>query len=333
MIFFSIGIDYRRAPLEQREAAYRSRGEIIDYWRRVGFGRAAVLTTCNRIEVYRTAKSLDEAVALQEAFRYRFKDYFKDAYVRYGDQEVLKHGLRLACGLESQLKGEYQIIQQLERWSSQKGFPKPLKSLWSRIIKDAKKIRGEAGLNDETVNIAGLLFSDLKEHITFSEETKIVVIGTGKVAELIAQKRPELGCFIFVARKRRSKARRLARLAGGEALLPEEISERLITADAIVCATSSPHYVLSLRNFNKALKRRNRPLYIYDLAIPRRIPFINVKDLDDLILKHSRDKNFTELLSRAEELIEKKVFKYKESIDVCNYTNRYASQPACYQAG
>ncbi len=111
MTFYLIGIDYKTVPYEIREAAYRIQRHIIEYWRR---SKAAVLITCNRIEIYGVAPSRSEAKSLTEGFRHHFGNYFKDAYAYYGREEVFKHGLRLACGLESQLKGEIQILHQLE---------------------------------------------------------------------------------------------------------------------------------------------------------------------------------------------------------------------------
>ncbi len=340
MTFFVIGIDHKTTPLKIREAAYRSREEIGLYWQRLDPGRTALLTTCNRIEIWGAAADLREAAALCRIFRRRFSEYFKGAYIKYGREDVLRHGLRLACGLESQLRGEYQIMQQLEAWHYKADLPSPLKEVWRSIIGSAGKIREEAGLNNKGMDIAGLLFDDLEKKAAINKDTEIVVIGTGKIAQLIARKRPKDAKLVFVARKNWSMAKKLARLSEGEALLPDDIGKRLITATALVCATSSPHYVITNAHFNDAAKERNTPLYIYDLAIPRdvepgvkKVSFAIIKDLDELILGSSTNKSNTERLNLAEELIERDTLIYKENRDVYDRTFGHQAEPACYQAG
>ncbi|MEE8360446.1 MAG: hypothetical protein V3S04_05905 [Candidatus Omnitrophota bacterium] len=337
MTFFVIGVDHRTTPLKTREAAYRSRQEIGLYWQRLNPGRTTLLTTCNRVEVWGMAGDLREAAALCKTFRYRFNDYFKDAYIWYGREDVLRHGLRLACGLESQLRGEYQIMQQLEAWFCKEDLPSSLKEAWRSIIGSAGKIREETGLVEEGINIAGLLFDDLEKKAAINKYTEIVVIGTGKIAQLIARRAAKDVKLVFVARKNRSRAKKLARLSGGEVLLPDDIGKRLITAKALVCATASPHYVITRSHFMEGAKRRSEPLYIYDLAIPRdvapgvgKVSFAIIKDLDELILSSSTNKNNIERLNLAEEHVEKAALIYKESRDVYNRTLGHQAQPACY---
>ncbi|MFH1752889.1 MAG: hypothetical protein ABH875_01780 [Candidatus Omnitrophota bacterium] len=318
MTFFVIGIDHKTASLKTREAAYRSRKEIGLYWQSLNPGRTALLTTCNRMEVWGVASDLGEAAALCGIFKCRFREHFKDAYIKHEREDVVRHGLRLACGLESQLRGERQIMQQLDAWIATADFADPLKELWRAIIGSARKIREEAGLNEEEINIAGLLFDDLKQKIAVGKDTEIIVIGTGKIAQLIARGRPKDGRLIFVARKKRSKAKRLARISGGTALLPEEIERHLIAADALVCATSSPHYVITPAYFKEIARFRTKPLYIYDLAVPRdvapgvgKVSFAIIKDLDELTLGSSTNKDLLRRLNLAEELVDRTVIASK----------------------
>ena len=130
MTFFIIGVDCRTTPLKIREAAYRSREEIGLYWQRLHPDGAALLTTCNRMEIWGITEAPGEAWTLCNTFRHRFNDYFKDAYIKEGREDVLRHGLRLACGLESRLRGEYQIMQQLEAWLYRADLPVPIKKIF-----------------------------------------------------------------------------------------------------------------------------------------------------------------------------------------------------------
>jgi len=341
MISYLIGIDYKRASLVQREEAYRLRHKMAEHCRQANPGKSAVLTTCNRIEVYGVASNRSEAAVFAKSFKDTFKGPLKNAYILYGNDSVFRHGLRLTCGLESQVRGEPQIMRQLETWFGRSDFPIHLEEMWSLIIQAAKDIRKKSGLDRGVVDIADLVFGDLKTHLAFGKSAEVIIIGTGKIAALIADKKPKFAHTVFVARKKHSRAKELAGLAGGDLLSYEEFPGRLISADAIISATYSPHYILTAHSFLEVAKVRKRLLYIYDVAVPRdvapevdEIPFAVIKDIGDLtdrFYKGSRD--IARRLESASELAEGITFAYKESKDVKDYTAWYKAQPACNNTG
>jgi len=342
MTFYLIGIDYRTAPIEVREAAYRLRKEIIRYWQSANPGRVAVLVTCNRLEIYGIANNLYEASKLYRSFKVCFENISEYTHLLYGRDEILRHGLRLVCGLKSQIRGEFQIMEQLETWFRKDDFPEALKDIWGYILKMGAIIRRQAGLDkDRVIDASDLVFNDLSQNICLSEDTKIMVIGTGKVASLIAHRKDRIGHLIFVARKKRVEAESLANISGGEALLRQDMPAYLNTIDAIISATSSPHYVLTMKSFAEALNRRSKVLYVYDLALPRdvspevdNLPFVRMRNLDDLTTDFSKRKSdIDKSLAITTKLIEDKIVEYKEHIDVKEYKAWNASQPACLQAG
>jgi len=342
MIFYLIGVDYKTAPLEVREAAYRLRKEIIGYWQSANPGRVAVLVTCNRLEIYGVANNLYEASEFHRSFKACFENISNYAHLLYGKDEVLRYGLRLICGLKSQIRGEFQIMEQLETWFRKEDFPEALEDIWGYILKTGAIIRRQAGLNkDRVVDASDLVFNDLSQNICLSEDTKIMVIGTGKVASLIAHRKDRIGHLIFVARKKRVEAESLASISGGEALLRQDMPAYLNIVDAVISATSSPHYVLTMNSFAEVLNMRSKVLHVYDLALPRdvspevdNLPFVRMRNLDDLTADFSKRKSdIDKNLAIMTELIEDKIAEYKEYVDVEEYKAWNASQPACLQAG
>ncbi|NQT46070.1 MAG: hypothetical protein HQ593_01150 [Candidatus Omnitrophica bacterium] len=341
MISYLIGIDYSTASIEERERAYRLRRRIEAYWRFVNPGGVAVLTTCNRIEIYGISSSRGEAEAFGILFRQKFKSCFKNGYVIYGDNGLFAHAIRLACGLKSRIKGEPQIVEQLEVWLDHKSFPGPLKSILSRALESGKEVRARSGIDRNKVDIADLVLNDLGMEVASGRRAKVLVMGTGKIASLIAEKQPGSVYIIFAARKKLAKAKRLAKLAGGEAILYEEIDRYLDSADAVVSATSSPHRVLAARNFASAIKTRRTPLYIYDLAMPRdvapdihKIPFVVMRDVEGLIERfYRKESGITRSLELASKLIGSKIAEYKESTGVKEYTDWHTAQPIGIEAG
>ncbi len=290
MYFYLIGIDYKAAPFGQRENLWRDFTRVSEFWRSsVGPQGAVLLRTCNRIEIYGLAANADEAFAAIGRFKKAFADFFGSSYVKYTQREVLHHALRLACGLESQLKGELEITEQLRLWVARPDFPAGLKGLWEEVFSLSGLIRQASGLDKDIPNIAEIVFFDAEKFIGRERTAKIIVAGTGKIARLLAGHRPLSWQLQFVAHKNFSKAAYLAKESEGEVFSFRDLPQLLIDADVLISATASPHYILGKRDFEHLPDNRKQPLFIYDLALPRDIePAVSenhrvfLQDLDDL---------------------------------------------------
>ena len=324
MILYLIGIDYKLAPLAIRESIYKARKEILDFWQVKGEERAA-LFTCNRIELYGISENIFSAANTIKLFRAKFPDIFERFYVKQGNLEVIEHALRLACGLESQIAGEKEIAAQLNSWVRQNSFPLILRKIWSEVLARAEDIRIKSGLKEARLNIATIIFNDL------SKQREIVIIGTGKIAFVLAENRPSWANLHFVARKKHKSATRLARQSGGRAVLLDELERLLLNVDVVISATKSPHYILKKRYLMSLAAKRKRPLYVYDLAVPRdiepdagAIPGIFLKDLDDLdlIFKH-HNQGLDSYIKKAELLILHHIFEIAGQIKEKNHAYSY----------
>ncbi len=288
MYFYLTGIDHKRAPIDARDQIYRTRKAISDFWAAGGPYGSAVFVTCNRIEIYGVAMYADDAFGRLNCFAEAFPDFAQYAYIKYGETEVFHHALRLATGLESQIKGEGQIVAQLNRWRrdiSSRG----LNDLWDKAISISEKIRRASRLDEDSDNLAVLVFEDICKRLETRQTYEAIVLGTGKVAELFARHCPPEARVRFAAHKHYKKAEELAASAGGEALHLEDLPGAIAKTDVLICATSSPHYVVNKSHLRALDAERGHPLYIYDLAIPRDVePQITAVDgiflqnLDDL---------------------------------------------------
>lgn len=324
MDLYLIGIDYRSAPISLREPLYRRGNEIASFWNTVA-KEAAVLFTCNRIELYGVSEDIFQAAGIIKSFKERFPQVFEISYVKNGVDEVIEHSLRLSCGLESQIIGEEDIVKQLKSWIKQDSFPYILKKIWEEVLTKAQEVRVKSGLKGVKNNIATVIFKDL------GKQKEIVVIGTGKIAQLFSENKPDRINLHFVARKKHKRARQLARQAGGRAILFDDLRDVFLSADAVISATKSPHYVLKKRYFSGIIPKPKSLLYLYDLAVPRDIepeisdlPGIFLQNLDDLdrIFKQ-HNKGLSESIKKAELLILHHIFeiagKFREATNAYSY--------------
>jgi glutamyl-tRNA reductase len=270
MIFYLIGVGLSRAPYYLQERIFRDRGRISDFWSPKASRQAAVLITCNRLEIYAVAGDLAEYIRTVMLFKSRFGYLFRAraAYVKAGKKEIFAHALRLASGLDSQLKGETQILEQIRAWVKGGLLPALIKDLWEDIIPLAENIRQETGLDDEKRNIASAVYEDLARRVPDKKLFEIIVVGTGRVAELLAEYRPARARVYFAAHKKYKRAKHLAWQTGGRALRLKDVRGRLPAATALISATSSPHRIFSADYIAHAATNRKGLLYLYDLARP-----------------------------------------------------------------
>ncbi len=333
MILYLIGIDYKRVPLSIRESIYRNRKEINDFWQDVE-EEVAVLFTCNRIEVYGIFEDLFSVNRSICLFQNRFPQAFETAYVKEGTNEVIQHALELSCGLKSQIVGEKEILEQLKSWLRQSSFPLLLKDVWYKVLTYAQDIRFKSGLNEVKNNIARIIFKD----VSLKGQKDIIVIGTGRIAQLLAENKPPEVNLHFVSRKRHSRARQLARYSGGKAILLKDLPNMLLKADIVVSATASPHYVLKKKYLSR---RKNKLLYLYDLAVPRdiepevgNIEGVILKNLDDLdIFFKQHNQHLSLYTQKVQFLIDKSVEILKEEVDECLHQSGCTAQPTFIKTG
>lgn len=285
MNFYLIGINYKSAPINVRDEVQRNKKAISDFWLKYNPGSFAILATCNRLEIYIFLESYDESFDIIQDFLDNFPMFSRYAYLINGKDLVFHHAVRLAIGLESQIQGEQQILEQIKEWRTDNSFPYHLKELWDKAIFVSREIRAASGLNKDNVNIATLVLSDLERKLSLKQRYEIVIIGTGKIAQILSEYKLPKANYTFLANKNYKRAVQLARLTNGKSMFLKDLNGLLVKADALICATSSPHYILNKSNFDKNILRRKSPLYIYDLAIPRDVD-PQVGDIEGICLQN-----------------------------------------------
>ena len=323
MNFYLIGVDYRSAPPEIRQKFYRKRREIESFWSGIIGLDTAMLVTCNRFDINITAREEKEIIASLELFRKEFPEFYLHSYFKNNAGEVFSYGLSLACGLESQLKGEYQILEQLKVWLKNERFPKSLFEFWSKVIETADEIRQKSGLSSNSINIAKLFFEDLSSLNLSNANLEVAVVGTGKVARLLVEEKPRNISFSFISHKNRLRAEVLANQVNAKVVSFNQLKDVISNSDVLVGATSSPHIILKSGDIPESVLQRDKPLYIYDLGFPMNVAKelgdrknIILRNLDDLVLSRKNSNNyFQSNLNLAKYLIEEasKANEYIES--------------------
>ncbi len=275
-----IGITHHQAPVELREKVAFTRKYLPAYYRylcRDAVLEAVLLSTCNRSEIIvgcRNAESAKVQVA-------RFLDkYFavpaslSRSFFTLTGAAAYRHLGQVASGLQSAVIGETYILGQMKRALQQAqtcgAAGNFLTSSINRSLRLGRAVREKTVISRGAVSVPQSAVV-LAEQVAGSLRNKnIILIGTGKISINTGKYIVKRGGKItWIANRTFDRARQAARQLGAQAVRLDKLAEYLCQADMVFSATASPHYILRADRLEKALGTRNKPLIIFDLAVPR----------------------------------------------------------------
>lgn len=293
MQLYAFGLNHQTAPLAVREqVAFNADGmenALRDLVENGGAKEAAILSTCNRMELYCNAGQPDHAIDwLAQYHQLPRKDLEPYLYTLPRELAV-KHSFRVASGLDSMVLGEPQILGQMKqavRQAEQAGtMGFLLHKLFQRTFSVAKDVRTQTEIGANLVSMAAAAVRLAERIFPSISEQRVLFIGAGEMIELnavhFAARNPK---HITVANRTLDRAQTLARRINGTAITLAELPEQLAQHDIIVTCTASQLPILGKGMVERALKlRKHKPLFIVDLAVPRDVE-AEVAQLSDVFL-------------------------------------------------
>ncbi len=289
-----LGLNHNTAPLAVRERIVFAGPEIPEALKTVraldGVDEAVLLSTCNRTEFYLMADdSGHETVTSWLTDSRRLDDGFRESLFSLEDAEAIRHIFRVACGLDSMVLGEPQILGQLKdawRDAQESGaLGGDLSRLMQHTFSVAKKVRTDTEIGSSPVSVAYAAVHLAQQFFANFNKQTAILVGAGVTIDLVAKhlKRKDIG-RLFVANRNLDRARNLAGEYGGYALPLSELEGTLPEADILISSTASPEPVVGHAEMQKAIKaRKYRPVFACDIAVPRDI-HPDVAKLNDVYL-------------------------------------------------
>jgi len=293
MQLFAFGINHQTAPLSVREQVVFHADNLTTALRELVDRRpvqeAAIISTCNRTEVYCSTEDPRAAVDWMAGY-HRLKTQQLEPYVYQLPQEkAVKHAFRVASGLDSMVLGEPQILGQFKqavRAAQAAGtLGLLLNKLFQRTFAVAKSVRSETEIGAATVSMASAAVGLAQRIYSSIAEQSVLFIGAGEMIELtathFAAHHPRRVTF---ANRTLERAQALADRFLGRAITLNELPSQLATHDIVVSSTASTLPIIGKGLTESALRaRKHRPMLMYDLAVPRDIEG-EVGALDDVFL-------------------------------------------------
>ena len=293
MQLFALGINHHTAPLSVREQVTfdlaRLPLALNDLLHAKPVREAAILSTCNRTELYCAAEKAEAAADWLAEYHDLSPSRIRPYLYQYPQRDAVRHMFRVASGLDSMVLGEPQILGQMKqaaRMAEEAGtLGTLLNKLFQRTFAVAKEVRSTTAIGANIVSMAAAsvhlsarIFEDLRKQ-------QVLCIGAGEMIELCAAHfAGQNPARLTIANRTIERAETLAARFSGDAMRLDELGDRLADYDIIVACTASPLPIVGLGMVERALKlRRHRPMVMVDLAVPRDVEE-EVGRLDDVFL-------------------------------------------------
>jgi glutamyl-tRNA reductase len=323
------GLNHRTAPVEVRERlAFEDAtlAEALGHLKsRPGLLEGMILSTCNRVEITVAADEDSDAGEAIEHFlaesRSVDRAWVSPYLYRHDGSDAIRHLFRVASSLDSMIVGEPQILGQLKAAYSRakecgalSGF---LDLVMTRAFSVAKRVRSETDIGQSAVSVSYAAVELAREIFGSLEGKRVLLVGAGKMAESAARHLRRAGVSeILVTNRTRSRAESLAADFQGRVLDYEKFYASLAEVDILIASSGAPHYILTREHMRGVIgRRRNRPMFLIDIAVPRNIePEVNkldnvfLYDIDDLDrVVETNIKGRIEVAVEAEDIIREEV--------------------------
>lgn len=333
MVILTVGLNHTTAPVEIRERLHIPETALPAFFERLGKEAAVlermVLSTCNRVEVYAvTHDPAQVQAAIPELLAAETRTplaLFKERLYYHQQEAAIRHAFRVAASLDSMVLGESQILNQVkaayQMAQAQAATGPVLNALMTRALGVAKKVRTETGIGNSPVSIPSAAIGLAKTIFGELQGRRVLVLGAGEMAELAARHLRSEGVQpVLVAHRNFDRAVEVAARLEGRAVRFDHIRDELRQADIVISSTAAPHYLLHQADVEELIRlRRNRPLFLIDIAVPRDIdPAVNaidnvylydIDDLEGVVAAHRQARQ--QEAAHAELLIERAVASFQ----------------------
>ncbi len=338
MGFHVIGLNHATAPVDVRErvafAGDALGSALAEVCALPGVSEVALLSTCNRTELY--AEAADDEAALADWLARRSgvgADLHAYLY-RHHEADAVRHLFRVATGLDSLVLGEPQILGQVkDAWATARAagtLGNRLDRLFQHAFTTAKRARTDTRIGANPVSVASTAVKLAQESFAALDQSTVLLIGAGETIELAARHLVQAGARrLLVANRTLAHAQELAVRHGGYALPLGDLDKHLPEADVVISATASREPILHATQVDAALAaRRRRPMLLLDLAVPRDIAadvallddvfLYTVDDLERAIEENRRSRR--EAADEAEAIVELQVARFREKLEASGRT-------------
>ncbi|MGZ4032045.1 MAG: glutamyl-tRNA reductase [Tumebacillaceae bacterium] len=303
MYIMVVGLNYRSAPVEIRERFALPDSDLEEALQTLRaserVSECVIVSTCNRTEIYAVGETRQAGERAIRQFLSELSglpsQQFEPHLYQYVDQEAVRHLFRVASGLDSMVLGETQILGQVRTGflfaQEHKATGPIFNNLFRRAVTAAKRAHSETHIGENAVSVSYAAVELAKKIFESLDQKTVLIIGAGKMSELTAKHLNSNGATkVIVCNRTYERAKELADKFNGKAMDMNSLDLALREADIVVSSTGAEGYVVTKDHVQATMKkRRHRPLFLIDIAVPRdldpdmcKIENVFLYDIDDL---------------------------------------------------
>lgn len=283
MSLLAIGINHNTASVELREkVAFGPEKLCLALQQLASYSYVAgavILSTCNRTEIYCDVRATGKQKVIEwlSHFHQISLDEFKPSLYIHEEQAAIRHLMRVACGLDSLVLGEPQILGQVKQAYAQArdehAVSPAIEKLFQKTFSVAKRVRTETEIGGSAVSVAYAACTLAKHIFESLAQATVLLVGAGETIELVAKHLASHHCKrMIVANRTRERAMSFAQQFDAQVIALNEIPAYLAQADIVISSTASPLPIIGKGMVESALKaRRYQPMLLVDIAVPRDI--------------------------------------------------------------
>jgi len=292
-----VGLNHKTAPVKIRETISFQETQLSDSFEALhnipGLKESAILSTCNRVEVYTLFQAEtykpDTICNFLAAFHHIPPESFRPSIYELTGEQAVRHIFRVASSLDSMVLGEPQILGQFKNAyglaAKHKATGVILHRLFHKAFSVAKRVRTETGIANSAVSISFAAVELAKKIFNDLSRCRVLLIGAGEMCELAAKHFLHAGIQdIYVTNRTMARAIALAEAFGGKAVSFDRYSALFEKVDIILTSTGAPEPIVTTETVAATMKKRkNRPMFFIDIAVPRDVEE-QVNDLSNIYL-------------------------------------------------
>lgn len=303
MEIIAIGLNHKTASVKLRERLAFSEVRLTEAYSILrnlsSVQESLILSTCNRVEIYAVVDSVDKSIGELKKFlsayhQVNLEDFEPNLYI-YLEPDSVGHLFNVACGLDSMVIGETQILGQLKqayfKARQNTSVGNTLDVLFQKAFSTTKEVRNSTNINKGSASVSSVAVKLIEEVLNNFSQRKVMIVGAGKNSELAVKHLISKGVSsILVSNRTYKKAQELAERFQGEAIRLDQLLISLIKIDILISSTNAPHFVIRKKDISGLMKqRKGRSLFLIDLAVPRdiepevgKIESVYLYDIDDI---------------------------------------------------
>ena len=337
----SIGTSHHVAPIEFRERLAFSEEQLIESHQHLRESNqvqeAAILSTCNRVEVYAVLNAVRHADAAAKVLveflsRYHQIDMAslkKRTYLHH-NLETIQHLFRVTSSLDSMVVGESQILGQVkEAYDTSRSAGSTgtiLNRLFTKAFSVGKRIRSETTITTGAVSISYAAVELAKKIFDTLEGKTVAIVGAGEMSELTAKHLVANGVSnVIVANRTYERAVKVAEKFNGTPFAYDSDLSFLIDADIVISSTNAPDYLIKRKPLADIMrKRKHRYMFLIDIAVPRDIEpdvskldyafLYNIDDLEAVVASNLKDRH--QEATRAEQIVSEEAKRFYDQLQI-----------------